>query len=367
MSGELDAMGDLALAGAAARALDAPHPAARHGETRCANCGAALAGDFCHACGQRAHLHRSLADVGHELLHGITHFDSKTWRTLPMLVFRPGKLTRDYVMGQRARYIGPVPMFLLTVFLMFLLFGFVPISLGDKGNIEKAMTVAEAQAALPDLQAKLAELDAELERERAAGNSGAVAALVLTRQGLAKGLAQVEARSRGEDAAPLDLPDAIAGAIRGGDVQVNLGAVDVSAEVSKALKNPDLILYKIKTKAYKLSFLLVPLSLPWLWLVFAWRRDIHVYDHAVFALYSISFMTIVFMVVVLGGAMGIASGRFNAAMLLLVPLVHMFVQLKGAYALSNGSALWRTGVLATGALVSLSLYLSLMLVLGILD
>ena len=48
-----------------------------------------------------------------EFLHGLLHFDTKAWRTLPMVIFRPGTLTRNYVYGKRARYISPLTLFLL--------------------------------------------------------------------------------------------------------------------------------------------------------------------------------------------------------------------------------------------------------------
>ncbi len=75
---------------------------------RCANCGAVVAGAYCSACGQKLHLHRSLAGALHEMVHGLLHFDSKVWRTLPLLAFRPGFLTRDYIAGRRACYTAPL-------------------------------------------------------------------------------------------------------------------------------------------------------------------------------------------------------------------------------------------------------------------
>ena len=55
-------------------------------ESACLNCGTALHGEFCVACGQRAHVHRTLSAFAHDLLHGVLHLDGKVWRTLPMLV-----------------------------------------------------------------------------------------------------------------------------------------------------------------------------------------------------------------------------------------------------------------------------------------
>ncbi len=94
-------------------------PAAAHAHGMCLNCGTALIGDYCHACGQAEHVHRSLASIGHDLLHGVFHFEGKIWRTLPMLATHPGALTRRYIAGERARFVSPLALFLFSVFLMF--------------------------------------------------------------------------------------------------------------------------------------------------------------------------------------------------------------------------------------------------------
>ena len=55
----------------------------------------------------------------HDLLHGVLHFEGKIWRTLPMLAWRPGELTRRYIDGERASFVSPIALFLFSVFLMF--------------------------------------------------------------------------------------------------------------------------------------------------------------------------------------------------------------------------------------------------------
>ena len=81
-------------------------------ERACLNCGAALTGDYCHACGQHAHVHRTVSAFFHDLMHGVLHFEGKIWRTLPLLVVRPGELTWRYIEGQRARFVSPIALFL---------------------------------------------------------------------------------------------------------------------------------------------------------------------------------------------------------------------------------------------------------------
>src|ERR1043165_1199854 len=101
MSGEFEAVADVATGAMVASAIDGT--AAGHSEHggNCLNCGTALVGKHCHACGQAAHVHRTASALFHDILHGVFHFEGRTWHTLPLLFWRPGELTRRYVHGAR--------------------------------------------------------------------------------------------------------------------------------------------------------------------------------------------------------------------------------------------------------------------------
>jgi Protein of unknown function (DUF3667) len=88
---------------------------------RCDNCGAAVAGRYCAACGQRREppLH-SLWHFTQVAAEDLTHADSRLWRTLGALLFRPGYLTREFLAGRRARYLPPVRLYLVLSVLFFL-------------------------------------------------------------------------------------------------------------------------------------------------------------------------------------------------------------------------------------------------------
>jgi hypothetical protein len=92
------------------------------GPTLCANCGAALAGQYCSTCGQRVEPHsHSLWSFVAEAAEALTHADSSLWRTLGPLLCRPGFLTQQFLGGRRARYLPPVRLYLVLSFLFFLL------------------------------------------------------------------------------------------------------------------------------------------------------------------------------------------------------------------------------------------------------
>ena len=116
---------------------------------------------------------------------------------------------------------------------------------------------------------------------------------------------------------------------------------------------------------YKFAFLLVPLSIPFVALLFLWKRGFTLYDHGVFVLYSLTFMAMLLMVMVLGATLnGVLGGIVIFAGLVAIP-VHMFAQLKGAYSLSIFSALWRTILLLFFTNVVVSLFVAAIVYLGL--
>ena len=87
----------------------------------CRNCGEALLGPYCSHCGQNeGRGDFSFGDVAGELLDEVFSWDSRLWRTLVPLVFRPGFLTAEFIAGRRARYMPPFRLYLIISFVLFL-------------------------------------------------------------------------------------------------------------------------------------------------------------------------------------------------------------------------------------------------------
>jgi len=86
----------------------------------CRNCGAAVASNYCPDCGQGTSLHPlSVREFAHELASHYVAVEGKLWRTLALLVLRPGRLTVEYLAGRRQKYIIPVRLYLTASFLLF--------------------------------------------------------------------------------------------------------------------------------------------------------------------------------------------------------------------------------------------------------
>lgn len=93
----------------------------------CLNCGARLKGQYCGICGQRARNRLiSLWELVSEAFGDLLEIDSRLWRTLIPLLVRPGRLTRDYLEGRRARYMPPFRTYLVLSVIFFIVAFFDP-------------------------------------------------------------------------------------------------------------------------------------------------------------------------------------------------------------------------------------------------
>jgi len=128
-------------------------------------------------------------------------------------------------------------------------------------------------------------------------------------------------------------------------------------------ENPELTLYKLKSYAYKYSWALIPISLPFIWLLFIFRRDVGLYDHAIFSIYSLSFMSLGVVALTLSSRLGLSTAVV-ALLAIFVPPIHMYRQLKGAYRLGWFGAFWRTFALLVITLITSSLFIAFLFYLG---
>jgi hypothetical protein len=344
--GEFEAVADVVTGGVLGRAVE---PKAGEGdghthEANCLNCGARLAGPFCGQCGQHAHVHRTLTAFFHDFAHGVLHFEGKIWRTLPLLVWKPGELTRRYIAGQRASFVSPIALFLFCVFFMFAVMdwsGAMDANLGAKSlataEQEQPSDVAQLQRRRADAIAHR-QSTAKLDKQIADDQSSLGTLQSLQKNGMPPEVAQQKPRFES------DMPW-------------------LASTVSKAKKNPELLFFKLKTNAYKFSWALIPISVPFVWLLFPFSRRFKLYDHTVFVTYSLCFMMLLLSA---GTAVALVSSSV-ASIAWFVPPVHMYRQLRGAYSLGRWGALWRAVLLIIFAFIAITLFASLLVALGGLD
>ncbi len=194
--------------------------------TPCPNCATPLAGPWCHACGQSAEdYHRSLIRLAGEALEGLFELDGRLWRTLPNLLVRPAKLTRDYLDGHRAPQAPPFRMFLIVVVLVFLAAG-----IGGPGKPINLL--------------------------------------------------------KGDNGKPMINGDFIDVNGSPGEKKLNEW---FRTKGNYALAHPDAFQNQLVTWAQRLSILALPISAMILGVLFVFRRGVYMFDHLIFSMHSLSF------------------------------------------------------------------------------
>lgn len=422
MSGDLAGVADIITGAAIARAVEpGAGEGSGHQETDCLNCGTTMVGAHCHACGQKGHVHRTLHAFGHDFLHNVLHLDGKIWRTLPMLFWRPGDLTRRYVHGERAKFVSPLALFLFSVFLTFAAFNLlVPSSAETNAVIDTDSAQKEYAADRKDILDDIAALEADKKEAISEGQSGyqwmdgaierhqqALKSLeegrgkeirrtemAARKMALEKGKLETEIARLEEELVAAEKAgkptDTIKDQLEGERLAVRLmgnaanalgksddptsnwtftdpsfpGAERLNKAVKQASENPQLLLYKIQSNTYKFSWALIPISVPFVWLLFFWRRRFKMFDHAVFVTYSLTFMMLLGMIcaiLIQFPATQIVGGLALA----FLPPIHMYRQLHHAYETSRFGAFWRMCVLSLFSLTALTLFAIMIVTLGI--
>ncbi|MHA7059908.1 DUF3667 domain-containing protein [Aquimarina sp. M1] len=93
---------------------------------KCLNCNVPLdvVDRYCHNCGQINSTKKlSFKDFFNEFFASIFSYDSRLRHTIVGLLFRPGKISKDYVEGKRIKYANPFRFYLSVSILFFIING----------------------------------------------------------------------------------------------------------------------------------------------------------------------------------------------------------------------------------------------------
>jgi hypothetical protein len=268
----------------------------------CPNCGAALMGEWCHACGQKAEdLQRSLRHLAGEALEGLTHFDGRFWRTLPRLLADPAGLTGDFLAGKRVSQLPPFRLYLIVVVIVFFSWSL---------------------------------------------NNSAL------HQGyhLVRGDAQ-SVRALAGEPIPASPPPSVGH---------SLVAHWLNARADYAVAHPEAFFAAIGHWAHWFAILMLPIAGLLLSAIFVFRRGTFVFDHLIFAMHSLSFQGLLLSLSLL---LSIASGV--AGWLLLAAPAHLFVHMRGVYRTSVAGTLARMAVLFAGSVVAFGGLLGALFLVGL--
>jgi len=128
-------------------------------DRRCLNCGEALHGAFCGACGQRSvPANPTASELAGDAWHELSGYDGRIAATFRGLL-HPGRLTLEYLQGRRARYLSPVRLYLTVSLIYFLIAATAPQIAGGlriaftntEGNGSQVLTEQDRAEMLKDL------------------------------------------------------------------------------------------------------------------------------------------------------------------------------------------------------------------------
>ena len=140
------------------------------GSVNCLNCGTELMGPFCYFCGQPdRNFMRFFPVLLRDLMEDLFDLDSRFVRTMKPLLFKPGRLTRDYMEGRRFRYAPPMRLYIFSSIVFFLLAALMSsdlISIQAAPGNNLSISVAEAPASKQqEVQDALDQLPADVRKK----------------------------------------------------------------------------------------------------------------------------------------------------------------------------------------------------------
>lgn len=251
----------------------------------CRNCATELAGEFCHACGQSSRsLRRPFWHLVKESIETLFLMDGRLAQTIPALMVYPGRVSRDYLNGQRARFIPP---FRLYVFASLVFFVVMPLVMGQGDfSLPGSSGLGAAREQLESARER-GEMSEEEYQEAIGGLdqieelwSGGVPGLAPTppareNEGETSGAAGQQQDWSGF------MPDEAVEALREAGEQGNADA----GRLARVLGDPSRIAEETRRWIPRMMFVMLPVYALLLALVYLWRRRFFYFDHLIVSLH----------------------------------------------------------------------------------
>ncbi len=286
--------------------------------SECQNCGAPLTGRYCHECGQLADdFQRPFWSLMGEAASDLFALDGRLWKTVPRLLFNPGRITRQYIDGKRASQVPPFRMYLVASVLFFTTF----FMLGPSGDdVEKLfdLTPSRAEACETGRRAAAGDLEAEKQIEAFCA------------------IGENDLKEAG-DLGPIEVGD-------------DMGAYSalISEKINALYKEPQRFWLLVQSWAPRIAFLLLPFMVIGLGVLYLFKRGVYVYDHIVLALH---FLTMLFLLWTISFALPSAVSGWFVWILMLYPFVYLYRSFRVVFDSGRVSSFIRTSIMWIGSFV----------------
>jgi Protein of unknown function (DUF3667) len=347
----------------------------------CRNCGAGLSGPYCSACGQRdADLNQPywvfLEDAGEYFFS----FESRFWKTLASLLARPGRMTRRFLEGRRARYVAPVRLFVIALVAFFL-----SLTLLDVALFKLSMIPAESVFDQNEKDSALAELDQKI--EKAGGKNPKFTEILVTLRG--EIAARPTAATRGglyvkgdkfryypsfrmfvplaEDQGEQVSEEMVGDFFNIAGEPAGAGWIgDFSSRVKKgfvrAAADPRRLNASLNTWLPRVMIVFVPLFAVFLWL-FYWGRHHYLLRHLVFSVHFHTWLFLILTFFIL--AQAVWGGELSMTLFLIGVPLYLFFALKEVSGEGWGKTAAKAAVISVFYLFGFSVMLAAVFLMGL--
>jgi len=110
----------------------------------CRNCGASLQTKFCQACGQKKAERFGVPHLREEVWEKLRWFEADMLKAAVNVALRPGRVARDYVLGQRKSHIHPLKLLLAAIVVLLLVIAQTDYLNSSDATLSKAIVLVQA-------------------------------------------------------------------------------------------------------------------------------------------------------------------------------------------------------------------------------
>jgi hypothetical protein len=299
---------------------------------RCLNCGTALRGEFCHACGQSVRTAiRNFPGVVRDFLDTVFEYAGRLWSTLGPLMIRPGQLSCEYFAGRRVRYVTPFRLFFFITVVAFFA-AQLRFDIGDPLQVGVATASGiGAAASVEEVERIRASAVATLEEEMAgdvpnlrAGLGAARAAIdaeadrrIAELRGEAPPAPNPPGRLRGninfgsEPWDPVTNPVRVGALPDGANQRLNRWLNQADVNQQRIREDPNLLKDAVLSSLPATLFVLVPVFALLLKIAYLFQRRLYM-EHLIVAFHSHAFLSATLLLVILLQAVSGLSGGVPA-------------------------------------------------------
>lgn len=274
--------------------------------SKCLNCGQDLdiSEKYCHHCGQLNSTKKlTFEDFFTEFFGGILAYDSRLYQTLEALFFNPGKISKDYVEGKRARYVNPYKFYLSVSIIFFIIWGFSR-NFSNVEGVDLKHPEKNASATVDSLETDTIEEDEEAKLFGLLNNDQSLEEIYVPEKDLQKMpfLESTETKIRifwkEYYQTEIKSPKVALDSLQYKQSTYNKWLYKKMVDLDFFAQNPVLFLNYVVSKLPFIIFFFLPIFALFIWLLY-WRKPYNYMEHLVFTFHNQTMLFVLFSIAVL--------------------------------------------------------------------